>query len=95
MIPANEIENFINKLSDIKSGKYSEYISKTRDIFDTRLYSFTNKTQNWLFGAVIGEIGANTFDHNFTFQADGKGYSFGLSDFRHDGCFCILSCKEL
>lgn len=184
MIPSTEIESFIKKLTEIKAGKHSEFISKTRDVFDARLYSFTNKTQNWLLGAVIGEIGANTFDHNFIFQADcpkgvfvdyesssdyiylcdfgaglkatlskaisdviddkiaietaftkpvsgrapelrgnglkftissvvennwnlyyhsgnaicnadGKGYSFGLSDFRHDGCFCILSCKEL
>ena len=28
-------------------------------------------------------------------NADGNGYSFGLSVYRHDGCFCILSCKEL
>ena len=70
MIPSNEIERFIRKLSDIKSGKYSEYISKTRDVFAARLYSFTNKAQNWLFGAVAGEIGSNTFDHNFTFKPD-------------------------
>lgn len=184
MIPITEIEAFIKKISEIKSGKYSEFISKTRDVFDARLFSFTNRTQNWLLGAVAGEIGANTFDHNFTFKpdcpkgvffdcessydfiylcdfgaglkstlskvinditddktaietaftktvsgraperrgnglkfsistvvennwhlyyhsgnaicnADGNGYSFGLSEYRHDGCFCILSCKEL
>lgn len=67
MIPSEEIEKFIKKTSEIKVGKHSEYFSKTRDIFDARLYSFTNRTQNWLFGAVIGEIGANTFDHNFSF----------------------------
>ena len=183
MIPLNEIESFIEKIPEIKSGKYSEFFSKTRDVFDARLFSFTNKTQNWLFGAVVGEIGANTFDHNFTFSqdcpkgvffdcesssdfiylcdfgaglkttlskiiseitddkaaievaftkpvsgrapelrgnglkftissivennwslhyhsgnaicnADGNGYSFDLSDYNHNGCFCILSCKE-
>lgn len=70
MIPSEEIENFIKKISEIKAGKYSEYIAKTRDVFDARLFSFTNRTQNWLFGAVIGEIGANTFDHNFSFPLD-------------------------
>lgn len=183
MIPSVEIEKFIKKIPEIKSRKYSEYISKTRDIFDARLYSFTNRTQNWLFGAVIGEIGANTFDHNFTFppdspkglffdcesssdfiylcdfgaglkktlsktlsditddrtaietaftkpvsgrapelrgnglkftissivennwslyyhsgnaicKADKNGYSFEISEFNFNGCFCILSCKE-
>lgn len=183
MIPKEEVEKFIKKLSEIKAGKYSDYISKTRDVFDARLYSFTNRTQNWLFGAVVGEIGANTFDHNFTFSqdcpkglffdcesssdfiylcdfgaglkttlskiiseinddkaaievaftkpvsgrapelrgnglkftissivennwslhyhsgnaicnADGNGYTFDLSDYNHNGCFCILSYKE-
>ena len=139
--------------------------------------SFTAGSQNWLLGAVIGEIGANTFDHNFSFrqdvpkgvfcdyiymcdfgaglkstlsrvikeidddkeaietaftkavsgrapemrgnglkfviasvvenkwsmyfhsgcavcQADKNGYFFEKSDYNHDGCFCILSCKE-
>ena len=183
MIPKEVIEKFIKMLPEIKNGSYSDYISKTRDIFDARLYSFSNRTQNWLFGAVVGEIGANTFDHNFTFspdcpkgvffdcesspdfiylcdfgaglkntlsktitdikddktaievaftkpvsgrapelrgnglkftissivennwnlyyhsgnavcRADGKGYSFELSDYNHNGCFCILSSKE-
>ena len=183
LIPNDEIQAFIKKIPEIKAGKYSDYISKTRDIFDARLYSFTNRTQNWLFGAIIGEIGANTFDHNFTFPldcpkgvffdsesssdfvylcdfgaglkktlsrtiidiqddrtaietaftkpvsgrapelrgnglkftissivenkwnlfyqsgnavclADKNGFSFRLSDFSFDGCFCILSCKE-
>ena len=26
--------------------------------------------------------------------ADGNGYSFDISDYNHNGCFCILSCKE-
>ena len=184
MIPDEEIERFIEKLHEIKSGVYSDYISKTRDVFDARLYTFTNRIQNWLFGAVVGEIGANTFDHNFTFstgcprglffdcesstdliylcdfgaglkstlsktipeikddktamevaftkpvsgrapelrgnglkftissivennwslyyhsgmavcRADGNGFCFGESEFNHNGCFCILSCRRL
>ena len=88
MIPSNEIETFIKKLSEIKSGNFSEYISKTRDVFDARLYSFTNRTQNWLFGAVVGEIGANTFDHNFAFQPDiPKGLFF---DFESSQDFVYL-----
>ena len=183
MIPGDEIKNFIKKIPEIRAGTFSEYISKTRDVFDARLYSFTNRTKNWLFGAIIGEIGANTFDHNFSFssdcpkgvffdcesspdfvylcdfgaglkttlskiipeikddksaievaftkavsgrapelrgnglkftvssivennwtlyyhsgnavcKADGNGFCFEESEFKHNGCFCILSCKE-
>lgn len=31
---------------------------------------------------------------NAVCRADGKGYSFELSDYNHNGCFCILSSKE-
>ncbi|WP_206173237.1 hypothetical protein [Treponema ruminis] len=183
LISVKEINEFINKITQIKKGDFSELISKTRDVFDARLVSYTSRTQNWLLGAVIGEIGANTFDHNFSFRtevpkgvfcdfdsnpgyiflcdfgvglkttlsrvlkeidddskaietaftkpisgrapemrgnglkfviksvvenqwnlffqsgnavcnADKNGYSFEKSDYNHDGCFCIISCKE-
>ena len=42
MIPKDVIEKFIKMLPEIKNGSYSDYISKTRDIFDARLYSFSN-----------------------------------------------------
>ena len=41
---------------------------KYRDIFDARVSAFVNKTQKYIQSAVIGEIGNNTFDHNFTFD---------------------------
>ena len=37
MIPNQKIENFIKSLPEIKAGSYSNYISKTRDIFDALL----------------------------------------------------------
>lgn len=49
---------------------FSEQISNTRDIFDARLMTFTSRSNNWLLSAVIGEVGANTFDHNFMFRSD-------------------------
>ena len=68
LIPVKEINEFINKITQIKKGDFSELISKTRDVFDARLVSYTSRTQNWLLGAVIGEIVANTFDHNFSWS---------------------------
>ena len=31
---------------------------------------------------------------NAVCNADKNGYSFEKSDYNHDGCFCIISCKE-
>lgn len=64
------VNSFISKISQIRNGMFSEQISNTRDIFDARLMTFTSRSNNWLLGAVIGEVGANTFDHNFMFRSD-------------------------
>lgn len=70
MIEKSIVEDFIQKIPQIQNGGHSEYFSKTRDIFEARLQTYISKNQNWLLGAVIGEIGANTFDHNFSFSSD-------------------------
>ena len=70
MISENIVQSFIEKISRIKNGQYVDSISRTRDIFDARLSSYTAHSENWLLGAVVGEIGANTFDHNFSFPID-------------------------
>ena len=38
--------------------------SKTRDVFQARLYIYISRTNKYLESAVIGEIGNNTYDHN-------------------------------
>lgn len=83
MIQNDIVNSFISKITQIRNGKFSDQISNTRDVFDARLMTFTSRTNNWLLGAVVGEVGANTFDHNFMFR----------SDYYHDGCFCIISTK--
>ena len=70
MISDDVVQSFIQKISLIKNGNFTDYISRTRDTFDARLMSYTSRTQEWLLGAVIGEIGANTFDHNFSFPPE-------------------------
>ena len=42
--------------------------SKTRDVFSARVQSYILETRKYLEAAVIGEIGNNTFDHNFIFE---------------------------
>lgn len=55
-----------NLISQIK--KDSDNWSAYKDIFDARLQTYTLDTQEWLWGAVIGEIGFNTYDHNIVFS---------------------------
>ncbi|MFP3040923.1 hypothetical protein LQZ19_03770 [Treponema primitia] len=57
-------------VSEMKNcfGKNDEHFSKTRDIFTARIQSYTLETGKYLEAAVIGEIGNNTFDHNFIFE---------------------------
>ncbi|AEF86804.1 hypothetical protein TREPR_1877 [Treponema primitia ZAS-2] len=57
-------------VSEMKNcfGKDNEHFSKTRDIFATRIQSYTLETGKYLEAAIIGEIGNNTFDHNFVFE---------------------------
>ena len=48
----------------------SEHFSKTRDIFTARIQSYVLETRKYLEAAIIGEIGNNTFDHNYIFEKD-------------------------
>ena len=45
-----------------------ECFSETRDVFTARVQSFVLETEKYLEAAIIGEIGNNTFDHNFGFN---------------------------
>jgi hypothetical protein len=59
-----------------------ECFSKSRDIFSARIQSYILETNKYLEAAVIGEIGNNTFDHNFIFQ---QNFPWGV--------YCNLSYK--
>jgi len=45
-----------------------ECFSGSRDVFSARIQSYILQTNKYLEAAIIGEIGNNTFDHNFIFQ---------------------------
>lgn len=63
----SEIIQTINKAS---LQKNTDYFCTSRDIFQARLDAYIARTQQYLLSAVIGEIGNNTFDHNWDY-ADG------------------------
>jgi hypothetical protein len=73
MIDEDIIENVI-KLMGNGFEKDKDHFSITRDVFTARLESFIIGTKKYLEAAIIGEIGNNTFDHNFIFEnMDQKG----------------------
>ena len=61
----------------------SECFSKTRDVFSARLQSYVLETEKYLQAAIIGEIGNNSFDHNFGFNSAYPG-----------GAYCNIAYKS-
>jgi len=64
-------------------GGNSEFFSETRDIFTARMQSYIIGTKKYLEAAIYGEIGNNTFDHNFIFENS-----------HPRGVYCNLSYKQ-
>ena len=72
MIEKTIVDAVVSEMNNcFKEDKGS--FSTTRDIFTARLQSFILETTQYLEAAIIGEIGNNTFDHNFGFNASFPG----------------------
>jgi hypothetical protein len=67
MIETDIIDNVIEKMKNSFHNE-TEHFSITRDVFTARLQSYILESKKYLEAAVIGEIGNNTFDHNFVFE---------------------------
>jgi hypothetical protein len=66
MIKETVVEAVVKDMQECFLGNESCF-SETRDIFTARLQSYVLDTKKYLESAIIGEIGNNTFDHNFGF----------------------------
>ena len=64
-------------------GRNGKFFFGTRDVFTARIQSFVLETKKYLEAAVIGEIGNNTFDHNFGFRGNYPG-----------GVYCDVSYEQ-
>jgi hypothetical protein len=63
--------------------------SETRDVFTARLQTYILETNKYLESAIIGEIGNNTFDHNFIFE---HGYPRGVyCNFSYNQKYIVLA----
>jgi len=73
--------NVIDSICAASQKKDFDSFSVSRDIFQARLDSFALKTNRYLESAIIGEIGNNTFDHNWDFKDDEtRGAYFNFFD---------------
>lgn len=60
--------------------KDTDYFCSSRDVFQARLDSFIQKSQKYLESALIGEVGNNTFDHNWQYsEGQMRGAYFNLN----------------
>jgi len=66
MIEEEAVKAIVSEMNNL-FGKNQNYFSGTRDIFTARLQSYILETEKYLEAAIIGEIGNNSFDHNFGF----------------------------
>ena len=82
----DEVTKIINKINKDAKDNNTDYFCSTRDIFQARLDSFIARTQQYLISAIIGEIGSNTFDHNWDYE---KGYPRGVY-FNSDDINCLI-----
>jgi hypothetical protein len=46
------------------------YFCTSRDVFQARLDAYISNTARYFEAAIIGEIGNNTFDHNWVYEKD-------------------------
>ena len=67
MISPETIKSVKEHISKTSQERNSDYFCVSRDIFQARLDTYIIKTNMYLESAVIGEIGNNTFDHNWQF----------------------------
>jgi hypothetical protein len=67
MIEENIIKAIVSEMGE-GFNKDVNYFSMTRDVFTARIQSYVIETNKYLEAAIIGEIGSNTFDHNFVFE---------------------------
>lgn len=68
MFSTDFLQNIIDNIEKASKDKNLDYFCTTRDVFQARIDSFALKSKKYLQSAIIGEIGNNTFDHNWDFD---------------------------
>lgn len=61
------VHSIVVQIENASKNKDKIYFCSSRDIFQARIDSYALGTSKYLESAIIGEIGNNTFDHNWDF----------------------------
>jgi len=78
------INGIILKVEEASKNKDKDYFCSSRDVFQVRIDSYALGTSKYLESAIIGEIGNNTFDHNWDFaEGHARGTYLKLYDFEN------------
>ena len=80
MIPSEIIASAKENVFKSSKSKDTDFFCISRDIFQARLDTYIIKSNKYLESAIIGEIGNNTFDHNWQFvENEMRGAYLNLS----------------
>ncbi len=80
MISSEIIKSAKEHVLKTSQSKDTDFFCVSRDIFQARLDTYIIKTNKYLESAIIGEIGNNTFDHNWKFaENEMRGAYLNLS----------------
>lgn len=76
------VHSIILQIENASKNKDKDYFCSSRDIFQARIDSYALGTSKYLESAIIGEIGNNTFDHNWDFaEGHARGTYLNLYDY--------------
>lgn len=68
MISEEVVNSALSQIKISSKNNNTDLFCTTRDIFQARVDAYVNRTNKYLESAVIGEIGNNTFDHNWNYE---------------------------
>ncbi len=89
MIDSKLIEKAKQAVETASNNKDLNFFCSSRDILQARIDTFISNTKEYLASAVIGEIGNNTFDHNWEYKENHQRGAYFNPNF--DDKFIVLA----
>ena len=77
-------EELLQHIHNASIKKDTDYFCLTRDIFQARLDSYIRQSNEYLISAIIGEIGNNTYDHNWDYSEGQCRGAYFNTDFKNN-----------
>ena len=78
------LNNIILQIENASKNKDKDFFCSSRDVFQARIDSYALQEGRYLESAIIGEIGNNTFDHNWDFaEGHARGTYLNLYEYKN------------